>query len=82
MLSIRFTHKHGGPSGYTPGSAPIEAIPERREWPMNEQQARDDELAKIRSEATNWLAKMAKAQQRPKVEQRRPEHDAMTPAKK
>ncbi|SEQ81934.1 MULTISPECIES: hypothetical protein [Lentzea] len=47
---------------------------------MNEQQARDDELAKVRSEATNWLAKMAKAQHRPKVEQRTPEHDAMTPA--
>ncbi|WP_189160093.1 hypothetical protein [Lentzea pudingi] len=49
---------------------------------MNEQQARDDELEKIRSEATSWLAKMAKAQHCPKVEQRRPEHDAMTPAKK
>ncbi|WP_439661940.1 hypothetical protein ACSHWB_10955 [Lentzea sp. HUAS TT2] len=49
---------------------------------MNEQQARDDELEKIRSEATSWLAKMAKGQQRPKVEQRQPEHDAMTPAKK
>jgi hypothetical protein len=40
---------------------------------MNEQQARDDELAKIRSEATNWLAKMAKAQQR------RTERDTATP---
>ncbi|MFD9699260.1 hypothetical protein [Lentzea sp. NPDC059081] len=49
---------------------------------MNEQQARDDELAKIRSEATSWLAKMAKAQHRPEVEARRPEHDAMTPAQK
>ncbi|SEP85935.1 hypothetical protein SAMN05216188_101711 [Lentzea xinjiangensis] len=49
---------------------------------MNEQQARDDELTKIRSEATSWLAKMAKAQPRPEVGQRRPEHDAMTPAKK
>ncbi|MEU7482187.1 hypothetical protein AB0A63_39890 [Lentzea sp. NPDC042327] len=48
---------------------------------MNEQQAPDTELAKIRSEATSWLAKMAKAQHRPKVEPRRPEHDAMTPAK-
>jgi len=49
---------------------------------MNEQQARDDELAKIRSEATSWLAKMAKAQPRPQVEPRRPEHDAMTPVQK
>ncbi|WP_434452698.1 hypothetical protein [Lentzea sp. E54] len=49
---------------------------------MNEQQARDDELEKIRSEATSWLAKMAKAQHRPNVEQRRPDHDAMTPAEK
>ncbi len=49
---------------------------------MNEQQARDDdELAKVRSEATSWLAKMAKAQHRPEVQPRRPEHDAMTPAK-
>ncbi|SDN75627.1 hypothetical protein [Lentzea jiangxiensis] len=49
---------------------------------MNEQQARENELEKIRSEATGWLAKMAQAQHRPQVEQRRPEHDAMTPAKK
>jgi hypothetical protein len=49
---------------------------------MNEQQARDDELEKIRSEATSWLAKMAKAQHRPQAGQRRPEHEAMTPAKK
>jgi hypothetical protein len=69
-------------AGARPVVLPSKRFPERREWPMNEQQARDDELAKIRSEATSWLAKMAKAQQRPKVEQRRPEHDAMTPAKK
>jgi hypothetical protein len=69
-------------AGTRPVVLPSNAIPERREWPMNEQQARDDELEKIRSEATSWLAKMAKAQQRPNVEQRRPEHDAMTPAKK
>lgn len=46
---------------------------------MNEQKARDDELAKIRSEATSWLAKMAKAQHRPKAGPRGPEHEAMTP---
>ncbi|SDF64604.1 hypothetical protein SAMN05216553_102479 [Lentzea fradiae] len=48
---------------------------------MNEQKARDDELAKIRSEATSWLAKMAQTQhRRPKAEPRGPEHEAMTPA--
>lgn len=46
---------------------------------MNEQQARDDELAKIRSEATNWLAKMAQAQQ-PKARKLGAERDTATPA--